>query len=135
MALIWLQVGGNIGFGLGLSLVSVAEIIYWFTLRIYRNSNNNWWSVITCRQCYLGYKIYRKVYSKGSGKYQCLCLFVIFNSISKFPNNQWSRKYCVGSILMRHLVTLKHFNLSILTDIEVWAKIYILATNNTDIVT
>ena len=30
---------------------------------------------------------------------------------------------------------IKHFNLSILTDIEVWAKIYILATNNTDIVT
>ena len=33
------QVGGNMGFGLGLSFVSVAEIFYWFTVRLYRSYN------------------------------------------------------------------------------------------------
>ena len=31
------------GFGLGLSFVSVAEIIYWFTVRLYRNYNRKQW--------------------------------------------------------------------------------------------
>ena len=30
-------VGGNIGFALGLSVISVAEIIYWFTVRLFLN--------------------------------------------------------------------------------------------------
>ena len=61
ITLVSLQVGGNIGFGLGLSLVSVAEIIYWFTLRIYRNSNNKWYYFNPCGWCYRGNEISRNL--------------------------------------------------------------------------
>ena len=31
------QMGGLLGFGLGFSLVSGVELVYWFTVRLWRN--------------------------------------------------------------------------------------------------
>ena len=35
------QVGGMLGLGLGFSLMSAAEIIYWFTIRLWQNMSTD----------------------------------------------------------------------------------------------